>query len=172
MKPESIDDLAPAPYNPRHIDEAAADGLRESLSRYGDISGITWNQRTGNLVTGHQRVVQLRKLGATFEVDAHGVRLRAGDSVWAVRVVDLDESEERAANVSANNPHISGRFTDELDALLGELSQSMKPQDFASLKLDALVVPEPKMSIPDEKEVHLPSEDDLENECPKCGYRY
>lgn len=52
----ALDDLAAAPYNPRRISEDAAAGLRGSIETFGDLSGIVWNERTGNLVAGHQRV--------------------------------------------------------------------------------------------------------------------
>ncbi len=52
--PGSFDDLRPAHYNPREITAEAAEGLRHSLVEFGDISGIVWNQRTGNLVCGHR----------------------------------------------------------------------------------------------------------------------
>lgn len=71
-----ISDLRPASYNPRTIEDDAAAGLAQSLERFGDLSGIVWNQRTGHLVAGHQRVNQLRERGAQLVggvvVSAHG----------------------------------------------------------------------------------------------------
>jgi ParB-like chromosome segregation protein Spo0J len=58
-----MSDLKPAPYNPRRIDERAQAGLTASIEQFGDISGITWNKRTGHIVSGHQRVEQLKRLG-------------------------------------------------------------------------------------------------------------
>ena len=57
---KNIDDLKPASYNPRKISKKAFEGLEVSLKKFGDISGIVWNKRTGNLVSGHQRVAKLR----------------------------------------------------------------------------------------------------------------
>lgn len=136
MELSSIEDLRPAPYNPRTISEKAADGLGKSLEDFGDIAGIVWNKRTGHLVAGHQRVEQLKKLGAVL----HNGELRVGvdGPRFAVRVVDWPESKEKAANVTANNQHIGGSFTDGLADLLGEIKLSLGDDDFAALQLDAL----------------------------------
>lgn len=118
-----LDDLKPAPYNPRRIDRGAAAGLRASLDRWGVLEPIVWNERTGHVVGGHQRLDQLRALGA---------------KETTVVVVDLDESEERAANVSLNNPGIAGEFTEGLPDLLGDIRETIGDDAFAALKLDGL----------------------------------
>ena len=63
MNLKTMNDLKPAPYNPRKISDMAGEKLWRSLSEFGDISGITWNERTGHLVTGHQRVERLKRHG-------------------------------------------------------------------------------------------------------------
>jgi DNA modification methylase len=115
--------LTPAGYNPRTISEEAARGLRASLRRFGLVQPIVWNERTKRIVGGHQRVEALRALGRD---DAQVV------------VVDLAEGEERALNVSLNNPNIAGEFTSDLQAILAELS-AMPDLEFADLQLDALL---------------------------------
>ena len=117
-----LSELAPADYNPRTISKAALAGLSESLSRFGVVQPIVWNERTGCIVGGHQRVKALMAQGAT---DA------------PVTVVDLDETEERALNVALNNPHISGDFTDDLQGLLEEI-QSADAELYEALMLDKL----------------------------------
>ncbi len=59
----SIADLKPAPYNPRKISPEAVAGLKTSLVQFGDISGLTWNRRSGHLVAGHRHLA-----GAELEV--------------------------------------------------------------------------------------------------------
>jgi hypothetical protein len=112
-----INDLKPASYNPRKITERAKGGLEGSLKRFGDISGIVWNKTTGNLVTGHQRVNVLRKLGATFQ---DGCLLLEGKE-FKIRTVEWDDLKEKAANIEANNTHIMGTFTEDINKLLLEL---------------------------------------------------
>jgi hypothetical protein len=117
-KLRKLADLQAAPYNPRAIGQAAAGGLRRSLERFGDLSGITWNARSGHLVTGHQRVEQL--MGAGAKLLGAALVLPGGER-FAVRVVDWDAATEKAANVAANNEAIQGQWTDSLEALLTEI---------------------------------------------------
>jgi hypothetical protein len=136
----TIEDLRPAAYNPRRISDRAARALSKSLGDFGDLSGIVWNKRTGNLVCGHQRVDQLRKLGAYLDVCRDGTAaIEHGGERFVVRVVDWPEAKEKAANVVANNPAIGGEFTDELGALLDEIQADIGAQGFADLALDELV---------------------------------
>ena len=46
------------------MSDKARAGLGSAIERFGDISGITFNVRTGRLVCGHQRVERLRAAGA------------------------------------------------------------------------------------------------------------
>lgn len=80
----AVADLNDADYNPRTITEAALRGLGASLERFGLVQPIVWNERTGNVVAGHQRLRVLR---------AEGVERTT------VVVVDYSESEERAGFV-------------------------------------------------------------------------
>ncbi|MGD9632557.1 MAG: hypothetical protein AB7G28_22715 [Pirellulales bacterium] len=115
--PASTGDLAGDARNPRFISPAASTGLGKSLDEFGDLSGIVWNRRTGQLVCGHQRLEQIhakwgpqpivivdadRELGAIKIDDAH---------CFTVRVVDWPAEKQAAANVTANNPKIAGEFT-------------------------------------------------------------
>ena len=49
-----IDELDPAPFNPRTISSEALDGLYHSVERFGLVELIVWNRRTGHVVGGHQ----------------------------------------------------------------------------------------------------------------------
>lgn len=124
--------LKPAANNPRKIDAESAEGLKNSIARFGDISGIVWNSVTGQLVCGHQRIAALKKLGATFKDNAYNL----GDYTFPVRVVEMTEEEERIANVTANNPFISGEYVPEA---LADLENSVDYTDLKELRLDALL---------------------------------
>ena len=120
---QKVKDLRAAPYNPRAIDPEAMSGLRASIKQFGDIGGIVWNARTGNLVTGHQRVKELVEDGAEL-VPGQKPYLKAKNrEVFRIRVVDWDEETEKAANVSANNPMIAGDFTFDLEGVLESLKE-------------------------------------------------
>jgi len=114
-----LSDLTPAVYNPRKISDTAFAGLGKSISRFGLLSYIVWNKRTGNIVGGHQRYKQLTDMGE-LETD--------------VVVVDLDDNEEVALNITLNNPNIRGDFTkDVIDQL--RFSEAQLGSEFRQLGL-------------------------------------
>lgn len=119
--------LEAAPYNPRKISAAAMKGLSASMNRFGLVEPLVWNKRTSRLVGGHQRLKVL-KAGKATEAP--------------VVVVDLPEIEEKALNVTLNNPAISGEFSDELGPLLAELDTGLPQDIFEELRLDELAEPE------------------------------
>ncbi len=102
--------INPAPYNPRKALKAGDreyDALRASLERWDLVEPLVWNQRTGNLVGGHQRLVILKERGAT-EVE--------------VSVVDLSPEEEKLLNLALNK--IQGDWDDgKLGEILREISE-------------------------------------------------
>jgi hypothetical protein len=126
----TLEDLKPAPYNPRDITAENAARLAYSMSEFGDISGITFNTKTGHLVTGHQRLEQLR----THFPGALRFEKVAGDKYeivtplgarFGVRVVEWNDAFEKAANVAANAPALQGLFQqDALETLLAEIRQN------------------------------------------------
>lgn len=118
-----IADLVPADYNPRKIGKKALAGLSASIAEFGAVQPVIVNERTGNIVGGHQRVKALAALG---QVDTDVV------------VVDLSPARERALNVALNNPAIAGEFSDGLGAILGAINAEM-PGLFADLRLDDLL---------------------------------
>jgi len=130
-----LSQLKPANYNPRKISDKAAAGLKKSIKKFGDISGIVWNKRTGNLVCGHQRMDRLKEIGAKLQ---DGQIVTPAGECFNVRVVDWDIATEKTANVTANNKAISGAFTGELEELLGDIESIIGEEDFTDLRLDEL----------------------------------
>lgn len=120
-----LSELEPAPYNPRRISRRALERLRASLDRFGLVQDVVWNARTRTVVGGHQRLRILAESGVE-EID--------------VVVVDLDLVDEKALNVTLNNPGIGGEFTDELEPLLLELRGELD-LEFTELGLDLLERP-------------------------------
>lgn len=104
-----LDKLKEAAYNPRVKLEPGMDEyekLRKSIETFGDVEPIVWNQRTGNVVGGHQRLQVLRDLG---EKEA------------TVSVVDMDEAAEKRLNLALNKAR--GDWDGEkLEALLQEMA--------------------------------------------------
>lgn len=111
MERIAIERLKPAPYNPRKELQPGSSGwkkLERSLREFDLVQPIVWNERTGHIVGGHQRVAILRHRGET-EVD--------------VAVVSLNPAKERALNVALNNAQVGGDWDlDKLRDLVGGLS--------------------------------------------------
>ncbi len=61
----ALADLAPAEYSPRTISDRARAGLAASIARFGLVAPIVWNERTGNVVSGAQRLAILSEAGET-----------------------------------------------------------------------------------------------------------
>lgn len=135
----SVDDLSPCPYNPRTITDKAFGGLEKSLTEFGDLSGIVWNARTGQLVAGHQRLRALREM--------HGNRLEFRDGCvvtpegewFRVRVVNWEKMKADAAMVAANNENIAGDWTDGLTSILDGIAAEFGSL-FEQLNFDQLAV--------------------------------
>lgn len=96
LKVIPVGDIKVAKYNPRK-DLKPSDpeykALERSLKEFGTVAPLVWNERTGNLVGGHQR---FKILLAQKKTDIQ------------VSVVDLDEKREKALNVALNK--ISGAW--------------------------------------------------------------
>lgn len=119
----ALAELLPADYNPRRINDKAMKGLRASLERFGELGGIVYNEQTGRLVGGHQRVKALAALGV---VDAE------------VRVVSIPIAEEKAANLALNHPGIGGEWDEGmLAAVLADVQRDL-PTAFDELQLGDL----------------------------------
>ena len=85
-----------ADYNPRVIDDAARKRLMKAIKQDGLIGPLVWNERTGNLVSGHQR------LGILDQLE------KSQDYALSVTVIDVDERKEKELNVKFNNPSMQG----------------------------------------------------------------
>ena len=146
---KTLADLKGAPYNPRSLSGEAASGLLRSIDKFGDVSGIVFNERTGNLVSGHQRVKMLAEEYGNLQVKKNrgGSYIETPSGTFPVRVVDWTLEKEKAANVTANNPAISGDWTEGLAEILEELEADLGPE-FAQLNLEALKVKQP--DLPDD----------------------
>lgn len=103
---KDVSELDECRYNPRNISDIERKGLSNSLDEFGLVLPIVWNERTGNVVGGNQRLNILKERGVK-EID--------------VVVVDLDDVKEKALNLALNNPHIQGKFSEDVDKLIEEI---------------------------------------------------
>ena len=135
-----LSDLKEAPYNPRTISQSEFNGLKNSLSLFGDLSGITFNKTTGNLVSGHQRAKVLQDKYGDLEIvmvsDEEGY-FSTPEGNFKVRFVEWDLLKEKAGNIAANSQEISGKNTAGLIPLVEELSLEA-PDLVSNLRIDAI----------------------------------
>ena len=180
---KTLDDLKPAEYNPRLISKHAFQGLIKSIESFGDISGITFNKRTGNLVAGHQRREALRAIGGAKKLQitvlkqyeqptehgtvAIGMIDLKGEPVW-YREVDWDSATERKANVVANNPHIQGEF-DQIK-LAEMINEFRLDDDFMDLQLNRMEELDLSDFDPAGADDQSKLDKTQEFECPECGH--
>jgi DNA modification methylase len=126
VQPEIVEvkvaDLNPAPYNPREISEGAYSGLKHSLEKFGYVGLIVVNKRNMRIVGGHQRYKILQ------EYDVESVK---------VIMVDLNEIEEQAMNLTLNNNEIGGEWTASLIPLIERLRKEAS-DDYINLRLKEL----------------------------------
>ncbi len=104
--------LNPAKYNPRkdlQPGDPEYEKLKKSMETFGYVEPIVWNKRTGQIVGGHQRLKILQHQGET-EIECV--------------VVDLDEIQEKALNITLNK--VSGDWDlPKLADLISELDNGI-----------------------------------------------
>ena len=100
-----------APYNPKRHSREAISEQAKNIKRVGILGGIVWNRATGNLISGHKRIMALdtlNKYGGTPETDY----------IVKVEAVEMDARTEKEQNVYMDSP--STNTAQSLD-LLAEL---------------------------------------------------
>lgn len=121
--------LKAADYNPRRDlqpEDAEYQKLRRSIEEFGYIEPIIWNERTGRVVGGHQRLKVLLEQGAQ-EVECV--------------VVDLSDKDEKILNVLLNK--VKGRWDiGKLADLLQQLDEAgaMEVTGFEDWELQSLLM--------------------------------
>lgn len=145
IQKKRVEELKPAPYNPRvslKPGMPAYDRLARSLQEFELVQPIVWNEQTGHVVSGHQRL-QVLKDQSIEEIE--------------VVVVSLTLEREKALNIALNNSLIAGEWdpaklvdlVEELDAL-PDFDATLTGFDPAELR-DLVLAPDPEF-VPEEDE--------------------
>jgi ParB-like chromosome segregation protein Spo0J len=156
IKQVEVSKLKEADYNPRDIAPENLELLGQSIEKFGLVEPIIWNEHTGNVVGGHQRLKVLQENGV---------------KKTNVVVVDLPLKEEKALNVALNSPRLQGFFTDGLNLVLDELEADL-PELAGALKLDELRT-YPKLETEEIESEEQPQIDEFKDgttTCPACGH--
>lgn len=141
-----LEQLQAAEYNPR---VALAPGspeferLKNSIETFGEVAPIVWNQRTGRIVGGHQRLAVYKYLGR---------------KTASVSVVDIDEREEKLLNVALNK--IKGQWDfSKLEEILGDYEiEEAKSTGFSAQEIALLLARNDDLDDPDDYEDEEPDD--------------
>lgn len=122
-------DITGAAYNPRVIDDFARAKLQKKLESRGLMNALVWNEKTGNLVSGHQRLGILDALEGS------------ADYLLDVDVVKLTPKQEREENLFFNNRSVQGEFdVDLLGAMFAAGDLNIEQSGFETIELQDLLV--------------------------------
>ena len=125
LEEKNISELNAAKYNPRVTLEPGMEEfekLRRSIEHFGDVEPIVWNERTGNVVGGHQRLQVMKFLGR---------------DTAKVSVVDMSEEEEKLLNIALNKA--KGEWDGaKLESLLKDMD--IEVLDFTGFRADEIAV--------------------------------
>lgn len=164
--PKVVADLRPAEYNPRKITPEALKMLARSLAEFGDLSGVVFNRKTGNLIGGHQRIKALdpkwqiiitTHSEPNFDGDKEGGRSLANGYIatpfgqLVYREVAWSDHKEKAANIAANK-HGGDWDMPKLKELLVELNDGamdISITGFDEKELQALIDFGADVTMPD-----------------------
>ncbi|MBY7736734.1 site-specific DNA-methyltransferase [Paenibacillus sp. P2(2022)] len=143
-----IEQINAAAYNPR-VDLQPGDPeyekLKASIQSFGYVEPIVWNERTGNMVGGHQRYkIMVNELGHTE---------------LAVSIVNLDDQQERLLNLALNK--VGGSWDDQaLYRLLDDLQVSGANLALSGFDLEEFEDLAAEFAVPHDEALDLPVTDD------------
>ena len=178
----NIKDLKPNPKNPRTITDQKLKMLENSLKEYGSLDGFIFNQKTKQMVSGHQRL-KFIPTDAKIVIDKkYSKATKTGTLVeghilimgerFPYREVNWNSQKEKAANLAANRG--AGEWDTEI------LSEWMKELDDGLFDLDLTMFDEMEIGSLSGVKKHVafdadfnPS-DSVESDkkhkvCPHCG---
>lgn len=117
-----------ASYNPRRISDKARKELKNKIKKVGLVNAPVWNKRTGNLISGHQRLALIDNLE------------HSRDYLITVDAVDVDLKTEKELNVFLNNTSAMGEWDlPVLENLLTDQDIDINELGFDAVDLDYLL---------------------------------
>lgn len=179
MKTQNVplSELKPAPYNPRRaLNEREREALKNSIKKYKMVYPIVVNKRSGYIVGGHQRLEIMKEMGL---------------KTAPVLYVDMDEEQEKRANVQLNAIEADWDVEKLQELLHPMTSEEVQELGWSKIEAEALLAGifmnsdtkkallEEARAMAGEHKAKDKDEDDEDEEepqepeytCPKCGYK-
>lgn len=170
-----LSELQRHPKNPKAHDLGA---LHTSVNRFGYVTPVLIDERTGYLVAGHGRLDALAQLKAQGKQPPARIVARNGDwLVPVVRGVEFASDAAVEAYLVADNrlTELGGWDEPELVALLQDLAAEdealLEATGYDGDDLQAMI---DELTPPDAPQDFNEYGEDIETEycCPKCGYQW
>ena len=138
-------EITPSDYNPRTISDEARKALKKNIKENGLLGGIVVNERTGNIVSGHQRI------SIADEVNKYNPETKENDYSIKVEVIDVDDKKEKELNIFMNSRATQGEYDYK------KLAQIFPDIDADLAGLDEVDLSMIEIELPDVPEVEIPS---------------
>lgn len=165
IKRMKIEDLCPAGYNPRkdlQPGDTQYENLMRSMENYGYVAPIIYNEGTGRVVGGYQR---LKILAAAGVAEADCVIVRLGEKDEKILNIglnkihgewDMDKLEEIMREIADEaEATLTGFSQDEIDTIIADIDQ---------IDVDSFFSPaEPKAKTEQKASTVV---------CPECGCEF
>jgi len=133
-------------YNPRKFTKENRKALKKSMDEFSDISGITINQKTGNIVSGNHRWEELEKQYGKLELnlimeDRYAILTPKGEFTgFLARVVNWSLTKEKQANIMANSPNVMGEWSSGLQDVLKDIAADTDADLLNELRLTDMLI--------------------------------
>jgi len=157
IKTAKIEDLNPAPYNPRVHPEKAISRLKASIERFGYTNPVLVQKGTNTIIAGHARVEAAKQAGL--------------DEVPVI-YLDFDDVTAKAYNIADNRlAELTEWDFPKLKDLITEIDTGAFDIELTGFGAEELA------SIFTYQRPMVDAEYDPEsiktaNKCPKCGYEW
>ena len=172
-----VQDLKPAPFNPRQISDKQLEMLSKSMQEFGDLSGIVVNVNTGHTIGGHQRVKvfdpqwPIKKQAYKDEQGTTAIgHIETPYGQWIYREVNWDQEKEAAANIAANKQGGEWDFPKLVNAL-SELDTGNFDMELIGFDMKELENIMTSFNPNAERQEQEPGGSKIVK-CPECGYEF
>lgn len=136
-------EITPSDYNPRTISDEARKALKKNIKENGLLGGIVVNERTGNIVSGHQRISIADEINK-YEAGKNDYEIK-------VEVINVDLKKEKELNIFFNSKAVQGEMDyKKLALIFPDIDADLAGLDEVDLSMI-------EIELPDVPEVEIPS---------------